>query len=60
MRFKYPEKRDLSFARSYQEATGRRIRASDFEPPTPTISGRFALFWTLAVVALCLIVYLWR
>ena len=52
--------RTLRFSRTYQEATGKRIRASDFDEPMPHISGRFALVWALIVCALCLVVYLWR
>ena len=50
----------LRFSRTYQEATGRRIRRSDFDETTPFITGKGALFWTLAVVALCVVIYLWR
>lgn len=50
----------LRFSRTYQEATGKRCRTSDFEPVAPSVSGKFAAVWTFAVVALCLVVYLWR
>lgn len=50
----------LRFSRTYQEATGKRIRRSDFAEPVPHISGRFALVWALIVFVLCLTIYLWR
>lgn len=48
----------LRFSRSYTEATGQRIRASDFDAPTPIITGREALFWLVAVAVLSIIVYI--
>ena len=50
----------LRFSRSYQEATGKRIRASDFAEPEPLITGREALFWTIALCAVCAVVYFLR
>lgn len=50
----------LRFSRTYQEATGKRVRRADFDAPTPAITGKGAAFWTLAVVALCITIYFWR
>ena len=48
----------LRFSRSYTEATGQRIRSTDFTSPEPIVTGREALFWLSMVGIVSVIVYL--
>ena len=48
----------LRFSRSYTEATGQRIRASDFAAPEPIVTGREALFWVSAIGVVAVIVFI--
>lgn len=48
----------LRFSRSYTEATGQRIRASDFAAPESIVTGREALFWLSAIGVVATVVYI--
>ena len=57
---KRPERRDLSFARSYHEATGKRLHPRDFDEPMPHITGKDAAFWIVAIAILCGLAYVMK
>lgn len=48
----------LRFPRSYQEATGKRLHARDFESEYPRVSKREALVWLSVVVSLMIVGYI--
>ena len=48
----------LRFSRSYTEATGKRLRSTDFVAPEPIVTGREALFWLSAIGVVAAIVYI--
>ena len=50
----------LRFSRSYAEATGQRIRTSDFAAPEPIVTGIEALFWLSAIGVVAIIVFILR
>lgn len=47
----------LRFSRSYTEATGKRIRSTDFASPEPIVTGLEALFWVSVVGVMSVIIY---
>ena len=50
----------LRFSRSYTEATGQRIRPTDFASPEPIVTGLEALFWVSVVGVVSVIVFIFR
>ena len=48
----------LRFSRSYTEATGKRLRSTDFATPEPIVTAREALFWASAIGVVIVTVYL--
>lgn len=48
----------LRFSRSYTEATGQSIRATDFIAPEPIVTVREALFWVSAIGVVAVIVFI--
>ena len=48
----------LRFSRSYTEATGKRIRSTDFVAPEPIVTVSEALFWVSAIGIVIVTVYL--
>lgn len=49
--------RTLRFPRSYQEATGKRLRRSDFDDEFPRARKRDAILWSLIVAVLSVVLY---
>lgn len=50
----------LRFSRSYTEATGKRLRSTDFVAPEPIVTGLEALFWVSVVGVVSVIVFIFR